>query len=157
MSDEVNKPHRPLDHDAISSLVAILRESSLTELELRNGTTVLRLRRSPGRLASMSATAPDVVGAVTAAPTVNADEGATRVARTESVPSALVGIFRALARPIQVGDRIDENQVLGHIESMRLMNDCVAPRGGQIVSVLVEDGQPVEYGQPLFEITEEAE
>jgi biotin carboxyl carrier protein len=53
---------------------------------------------------------------------------------------------------ISPGATVKEGQLLGHIEAMRLLNDCLAPEAGTILRVLVEEGQPVEYGQLLFEI-----
>ena len=72
-----------------------------------------------------------------------------------AVKAGLVGIFRAGHPPLAVGDSVRESQIVGQIEAMRLMNECFAPRAGVVATVLVEDGQPVEYGQPLFQIMPE--
>jgi biotin carboxyl carrier protein len=71
-----------------------------------------------------------------------------------SITSGLVGTFRAMsgAATLHVGDRVKAGQVLGQIEAIRLLNDCTAPAAGEIVGIAVQDGQPVEYGQLLFEI-----
>jgi acetyl-CoA carboxylase biotin carboxyl carrier protein len=68
------------------------------------------------------------------------------------IKATLVGVFRALRPPLSPGDMVAENKPVGQIEAMRLMNDCYAPLSGTVRAVLVEDGQPVEYGQVLFQI-----
>lgn len=69
------------------------------------------------------------------------------------VTSTLVGIFRAAIKtPVGIGSRIKAGQTIGMIEVMRLSNEIPAPVSGEISAVFVQDGQPVEYGQPLFEI-----
>lgn len=65
----------------------------------------------------------------------------------------MVGLFHHLPAPLRYGAGIAAGQVVGHIESMKLMNDVLAEQAGQIVEVLVEDGGAVEYGQPLFRLT----
>ncbi len=71
-----------------------------------------------------------------------------------NIIAGLVGIFRALPpeKRVTAGDPVQNGQVLGRIESMRLLTDCLANADGVIGAVLVQDGQPVEYGQPLFEV-----
>jgi acetyl-CoA carboxylase biotin carboxyl carrier protein len=71
------------------------------------------------------------------------------------VTASVVGIFRALNgdAAISPGKIVNESQVIGQIEAMRLLNDCLATGSGTVTNVLVEEGQPVEYGQLLFEIT----
>ena len=65
----------------------------------------------------------------------------------------MVGVFHALGgKPVAAGDHVRAGQALGHIETMRLMNDCLAPIDGVVERVRVESDQPVEYGQPLFEL-----
>ncbi len=78
------------------------------------------------------------------------------------VTSTLVGIFRVAQKvPVAVGSRVEEGQTIGMIEVMRLSDEVTATISGEISAIFVVDGQPVEYGQPLFEIAadvaEEAE
>jgi biotin carboxyl carrier protein len=68
------------------------------------------------------------------------------------VEAGLVGRFYLSDDPVAAGQEVEEDEILGAIESMRLMNPVVSPVRGQIVGVFVEDGQPVEYGQTLYEI-----
>ncbi len=142
-----------MNYSQIEEFVTVLRDSKLAEIEVRQGDAALRLRRAPRR----SAPARPVTTAVpedTTAPTRAQEPPAT--APLVRVTATLVGVFHCPREPLTIGDRVTEQQVLGHIESMRLMNECFAPATGTITAVLVEDGQPVEYGQTLFEIAGEA-
>ena len=142
-----------LDHARIEQIVEVLRDSVLTEMEVRQGDALLRLRRPPKAAARPAPTPVTDLGA--AEPP--GGEAVTLAAAPAVTPvkSGLVGIFHALPDPVAAGDLVSERQVLGHVESMRLMNDCLATATGEISAVLVEDNQPVEYGQTLFEIREE--
>ncbi|MDX1934483.1 MAG: biotin/lipoyl-containing protein [Capsulimonadales bacterium] len=149
-----------VDYSQIEELTAVLREStSLTELEVRANGVRLRLRRPepPPRARTTERTrrtsvATALFDGINAVP----PSAHSVLPKTETVCAGYVGVFHALTRsPIQVGDPVTEGQVLGQIETMRLLNDCTAPVGGRIQAILVMDGQPVEYGQPLFEIVPE--
>jgi acetyl-CoA carboxylase biotin carboxyl carrier protein len=61
-----------------------------------------------------------------------------------------VGLFRAPKRPLLPGDEVERGATVGQIDSMRILNPVVAEAGGRMEKVLVEDGEPVEYGQELF-------
>lgn len=163
----------PFDVTHIEAVVAVLRDSpGLTELDIEQDGTRLRLRR-PVRHAGVPAVSGHAGGngAFPAGPvaanvgTAAAEKGAATAADTPFPPpppvaatAGLVGVFHALPgeAAVTVGTMVAERQVLGQIESMRLMNDCLAPAGGRIVGVHVGDGQPVEYGQILFEIASPA-
>jgi biotin carboxyl carrier protein len=71
----------------------------------------------------------------------------------QEITAPMVGIFRQARTPIREGDSIREGQVVGMIESMKLMNDIRSELVGVVQEVLAEDGMPVEYGQPLFRLT----
>ncbi len=149
-----------MNHEQIDAIAAVLRQSrTLTEVEVRNGSGVsLRLRRpapkaalsSPSRVPVPRAATADAVALSAAA--AAEDEKAS----IGSVPltAEVVGVFRSLKSDdaVTIGAEVKEGQLLGHIEAMRLLNDCLAPGAGTILRVLVEEGQPVEYGQFLFEV-----
>lgn len=155
-----------MDFSVIESLVRTLRESeTLTEVEVRITGASLRIRRpSPGESFSGEAIpapvgkpAPDST-APTPARSASLRKPITETAAAVvTISSPLVGIFRA-RRPhaVRVGDVVSVNELLGQIEAMRLLNDCVATTAGRVQAVLIEDGRPVEYGQPLLEIAPEA-
>lgn len=65
----------------------------------------------------------------------------------------MVGLFHHLGAPVRYGGSVAAGQTVGHIESMKLMNDVLSEHAGRVAEVLVEDGAAVEYGQPLFRLT----
>lgn len=144
-----------MDYERIEQMVRVLRESPrLSEVEVRQSGSTLRLRRAPlfaSPARHMVAPRPARAGGGNGALSPAAPPAAT------TVTAELVGVFRVARPPAGPGDQVVERQIIGHIESMRLSNDCVAPSGGRIAAVLVEDGQPVEYGQPLFSIATSSE
>ena len=154
------------DIDEIETMVAALRDAPrLTEIELRSGERSLFLRRPASAASSGNAPpAPAKGNRAASEPVENKNApvpaaGGDNATEPEPAPTYatahLVGIFRAGRKPVSPGETVQEAQVLGHIEAMRLMNDCLSPASGRIVAALVRDGQPVEYGQPLFEIAPE--
>lgn len=68
------------------------------------------------------------------------------------ISAPMVGIFRQGSPRITVGAQVSEGQVVGAIESMKILNPLVSERDGEVLELLVEDGQPVEFGQPLLQI-----
>lgn len=78
------------------------------------------------------------------------EEAPSGAAERQAVLAAAVGIYRAPAAPVRVGDHIAEGAALGSIDSMRILNAVTADHSGYVTEVRVEDGDPVEYGQELF-------
>src|SRR5687767_3521872 len=72
-----------------------------------------------------------------------------------TVRAGWVGVFRALPNPPQPGDHVAAGDTVGNIDSMRIPNPVLAEASGYVVDILVEDGDPVEYGQELFELAAE--
>jgi biotin carboxyl carrier protein len=134
-----------MNFEEIEAVVAVLRGNpALTEIDLRQGETRLRLRRPGGAMSVGVATTPARKASPIVTPT-------PPTAATTVVRAQVVGVFRSA---ITVGEAVTEGQVLGQIETMGLPNDCLAPAAGSIQAIRVGNGQPVEYGQPLFEIEE---
>jgi acetyl-CoA carboxylase biotin carboxyl carrier protein len=150
MSDK--KP--AIDQDLIRQLAKLLDETGLTEIEVDQDKTRIRVARAPAPVAAqVAAPAP----AVAQAPAAAAPAAGAPKASAGTVMSPMVGTaFRAPepgAKPyVEVGDRVREGQTLLIIEAMKTMNQIPAPRAGVVTSVLVEDGQPVEYGEPLLTV-----
>jgi len=129
-------------------IVAILSESSVREISVRKGDLTVTARRPPG-----AAQAAPTLRAV--AQTVEQKEEQVRV------QAEWVGIFHAAeeegAQPlVGIGSAVEAGQILGYIETVNLRNEVLAPVGGTVTEVAVENHQPVEYGQLLF-ILEPAE
>ena len=135
-----------VDGDLIRELAAILDETGLTEIEITDNGQGVRIARSAG-VASYVAPA---AAPASAAP----DPAAPAAPDRNAVTSPMVGTVYLSPQPgepafVKPGDRVSEGQTLLIIEAMKVMNHIPAPRGGVVQAVLVEDGQPVEYGDPL--------
>ena len=141
----------PSDPDAIRTLAHILRDSGLTELELVDGETRLRLVRAPAVVAAPVPVATAPVSMPAASPAVPAPE----TAHPGAVPSPMVGIAYLAAEPgaapfVVAGQVVSAGQTVMLIEAMKTFNQIKAPRSGTLTRFLVDAGQPVEYDQPLF-------
>jgi acetyl-CoA carboxylase biotin carboxyl carrier protein len=143
------------DSALIRELALLLDETSLTEIEIERAGLRLRVARN----ISIAAAVPAGIApagalaslAVAAAPTAPATDFATHPG---VVPSPMVGTAywapEPGARPfIEVGAKVDVGQTLLIIEAMKTMNQIPSPRAGTVTQILVEDGQPVEFGEPL--------
>jgi acetyl-CoA carboxylase biotin carboxyl carrier protein len=141
------------DSALIRELALLLDETSLTEIEIERAGLRLRVARNVSIAASMPANfqpgaAPAPIAA--AAPAVVAD-----VAKHPgAVPSPMVGTAYLASEPgakpfIEVGSKVTVGQTLLIIEAMKTMNQIPSTRAGTVTQILVEDGQPVEFGEPL--------
>jgi biotin carboxyl carrier protein len=152
-----------MDFSDIEKVVRLLRESDvLTEVEVKQGNRSLRIRRPVTESFAPPPQAPRSVKSAIVSSQVGRTGKTPRptsegISAVVTITSPLVGIFRARKpHPIQLNDVVSASELMGQIEAMRLMNECVATTAGRIQAVLIEDGRPVEYGQPLFEIAPEA-
>ncbi len=136
--------------ELVRSLGAVLNELGLTEVEVSLGDLRVRLQRAAPS-AAVAASAPVGAAGVQAALTV-ADAAP---AHTVTIEAPMVGTFYRASSPtaepyVREGDVVKEGQIVCIIEAMKLMNEIECRTGGRVVKVLAENGQPVEYGQPLF-------
>jgi acetyl-CoA carboxylase biotin carboxyl carrier protein len=132
-------------------LGALLKELDLTEIEASVGELRVRLQRGRASAALPAPTA--AAGEVTAAPAPAVDAAAA--AKLITIEAPMVGTFYRASSPtaepyVKEGDVTKEGQILCIIEAMKLMNEIESKASGRIVKILVENAQPVEYGQPLF-------
>ena len=144
------------DSALIRELALLLDETSLTEIEIERAGLRLRVARNISIAASMpanfqAAAAPAAAAAATAAATADAADIAEHPG---AVPSPMVGTAYLASEPgakpfIEVGSKIAVGQTLLIIEAMKTMNQIPSTRAGTVTQILVEDGQPVEFGQPL--------
>jgi acetyl-CoA carboxylase biotin carboxyl carrier protein len=146
-------PSSPIDHDVIRELAKLLDETGLTEIEFeRDGVSVrvARYARGPAGRARSAETAVAPQPAVTSVP------AATDPAQHPGVvASPMVGTAYLAPAPgdrpfVDVGAIVKVGDPLMIIEAMKTMNQIPAPRSGTVIQILVEDGQPVEYGEPLM-------
>jgi len=139
-----------IDRDMIRALAELLDETRLTEIEIEHAGLRVRVGRQPGAPAPVVqyAAAPATSLAVQPAP------GESMTAHPGAVTSPMVGTVYLAPEPgatpfVAVGDAVETGQTLFIIEAMKTMNPIAAPRSGKVVRVLVKDGQPVEFGEPL--------
>jgi acetyl-CoA carboxylase biotin carboxyl carrier protein len=147
----MTKKEGTFDKDLIRELAALLEETGLTEIEIEHGGKRVRVARG---VASTGAAAVE-----TSRPEPR--EKSQRVAAPEefvvhpgTVTSPMVGTAYRSPEPgappfVEVGSRVAAGQTLLIIEAMKTMNQIPSPRAGIVIAILVEDGQPVEYGEPL--------
>ncbi len=150
--------------EEIKTIVKLMTDNELTEFKIETESFNLCIKREP---APVVAAAPSVV-TLPAHPAVPSAEqkpaaaaepasAAPSEAPTETIDSPLVGTFYRASSPdaaafVKVGDRVSADTVVGIIEAMKVMNEIKAEKCGVIKDILVENGQPVEYGQPLIVI-----
>jgi acetyl-CoA carboxylase biotin carboxyl carrier protein len=140
------------DGALIRELALLLDETSLTEIEIERAGLRVRVARNVNIAASLPA-APHVVAAPAPAPAAPA--AAVDMAKHPgAVPSPMVGTAYWSSEPgakpfIEVGTKVAVGQTLLIIEAMKTMNQIPSPRAGTVTQILVEDGQPVEFGEPL--------
>ena len=147
-----------MDHVAIEAFADVFANTPrLAELEVRtpaHGT--LRLRRSLQSAEKKPRSAATVGISVLPATTqgVVVPDALPPTPTVTVVESSLVGVFRAAVKvSVDIGSVVAVGQTLGAVEVMRLSSDVPAPVAGVVTALFVQDGQPVEYGQPLFAIT----
>ena len=143
----------------IKELIKLVDESSVQELEIENEGSRLSIRK-PGKTEYVQATAlqPQMIAAPQVQPAAVVSEAAPQVDTTShlhKIVSPMVGTFYRASSPeagpfVSAGDKVVEKTTVCIIEAMKLMNELDADIKGEIVEVLVENGQLVEYGQPLF-------
>ncbi|MHB1871708.1 MAG: acetyl-CoA carboxylase biotin carboxyl carrier protein [Steroidobacteraceae bacterium] len=147
-----------MDIRKIKKLIELLEESGIAEIEIKEGEEAVRISRMPTGNALVHAV-PQIAAAVPAAPPpAAAAEVAAKPRPNEHVITApMVGTFYAAQTPgakpfVDIGDEIKVGQVLCIIEAMKMMNQIEADRAGRVTSIMARNGDPVEYGQPLFVI-----
>ena len=159
MADD--KKHAEIDAALVRQLAEILNETDLTEVEVERGELRIRVARevtvnaAPVQYAAAPAPVAAPAAAAAAAPVSMPSDPATIVARAgEEVKSPMVGTAYLQPSPeaapfVQPGDKVKKGQTLLIVEAMKTMNPIQAPRDGVVADILVGDGQPVEFGEPI--------
>lgn len=146
-----------MDLRKLKTLIDLVAESGIAELEITEGEGRVRIVKnlpSPPPAVSPPQAAPSGAANVLAE-TASATPNVPSAPQGHRVPSPMVGTFYRAPSPgadpfVQVGDTVKEGQTLCIIEAMKLLNEIEADKSGVVKEVLVENGQPVEYGQALF-------
>lgn len=153
-----------MDIRKVKKLIELLEESGIDELEIHEGEESVRISRYSQNVPA--AIAPQAVPVATAPTPVTAAVPAAEATSAAAAPqpsghqvkSPMVGTFYTAPSPsspafAEVGQQVKEGDVLCIVEAMKMMNQIKADKSGTIEAILVENGQPVEYDQPLFTIS----
>jgi acetyl-CoA carboxylase biotin carboxyl carrier protein len=152
--------------DELRELIGLLRDNGLAELELENEGFRVRLKRESAVAEQSYAAAPHHAPPAQAPPPASSGpahpgtQATTAAAQDQDlhiISSPIVGTFYRSASPtadafVKIGSNVEPETVVCIIEAMKLMNEIQAEASGEVVKIYVENGQPVEYGQPLFGI-----
>jgi len=169
---EQNEPaaKASVNMDELRELIGLLRDNGLAELELEREDFRVRLRREGTNsqpapvVADRPALPAPIIDPVLRAPEGSAPRAPETKKADESqdqnlhiIPSPIVGTFYRSPSPtadafVKIGSNVETDTVVCIIEAMKLMNEIQAETSGEVVKIYVENGQPVEYGQPLFGI-----
>lgn len=155
MSEDNKGMH--VDIELVRQLANVLDDTNLTEIEVEDGDRKVRVVRKPAAAAAPIAYAPPPVAAAPAAAAPAAmpsDPAAITPAHDNAVKSPMVGTAYLAAEPgakpfIAVGQQVKAGDTLIIVEAMKVMNPIAAPHGGTVKAILIENGQPVEFDQPL--------
>jgi acetyl-CoA carboxylase biotin carboxyl carrier protein len=146
-----------MDIRKVKKLIELLEESGIAEIEIKEGEEAVRISRMPTGPYAHPAPAPIMMAppAAIAAP-VEAPPAKPR-ANEHVVTAPMVGTFYAAPTPgakafVDIGDEVKVGQVLCIIEAMKMMNQIEADKSGKVTSIMAQNGDPVEFGQPLFVI-----
>lgn len=166
-----------MDIEKIIQLIDKVSESSVTSLKIEEGSLKISIEKDDA-VPAVTMTVPQNLAAVTQMPVmpqtpvmtpttedVHKSEPVSQAGQSEGAPaenlkeitSPIVGIFYTAASPeaepfVNIGDTVSKGQVVGIVEAMKLMNEIESEVDGRIAEVLVKNGEPVEYGQPLFKV-----
>jgi len=150
-----------MDLRKLKTLIELVETSGIAELEIQEGEERVRITRAlmhsqqAGAAPSAQVAPVSVASAATPAAPLSVESTAPPAAEGHVVKSPMVGTFYRSASPgakpfVEVGDSVQQGDVLCIVEAMKLMNEIEADASGTIKAVIAENGQPVEFGQPLF-------
>jgi acetyl-CoA carboxylase biotin carboxyl carrier protein len=153
-----------MDIRKIKKLIELLEESGIAEIEIKEGEEAVRISRMPTGNAAVHAmptyampmAAPVAAPAQVASAPAAAEAPAARPRANEHVVTApMVGTFYASPSPgakafVEIGDEVKVGQTLCIIEAMKMMNQIESDKAGRVTSIMARNGDPVEFGQPLF-------
>jgi acetyl-CoA carboxylase biotin carboxyl carrier protein len=159
-----------MDIRKIKKLIELLEESGIAEIEIKEGEEAVRISRMPTGSAAihampnyamptygmpMAAPASAPAAAASAPAAAEAPAAAPRRANEHVVTAPMVGTFYSASTPggkafVEIGDEVKVGQTLCIIEAMKMMNQIESDKAGRVTSIMARNGDPVEFGQPLF-------
>lgn len=142
-----------MDLRKLKTLIDLVADSGIAELEITEGEGKVRIVKFSQSVQPVAYAAPEATAPVAAAPV--AAPAAPAAPSGHAVKAPMVGTFYRAPNPgaspfVEVGQAVKEGEPLCIIEAMKLLNEIEADKSGVIKEILVENGEPVEYGQPLF-------
>ena len=146
-----------MEFDNLITLIKAVSDSKLTQFEMKDGEFKISMGKEKETVIATADSTVTIPAAVPAAGIPAGSEQQKADMAGQVVKAPLVGTFYSASAPdaapfVQVGDTVAEGQTLGIIEAMKLMNEIESDYAGTVKEILVENGQMVEYGQPLFVI-----
>ncbi|HEX9403767.1 MAG TPA: acetyl-CoA carboxylase biotin carboxyl carrier protein [Steroidobacteraceae bacterium] len=147
-----------MDIRKVKKLIELLEESGISELEISEGEESVRISRHP-RMAMQApmAMASPMLQAAPIAPAMPATSAGEHKPRNDehTVTSPMVGTYYSASSPgakafVEIGTEIKVGQILCIIEAMKMMNQIESDKAGRVTAILAKNGEPVEFGQPLF-------
>ena len=149
-----------MDLRKLKTLIDLVSESNVSELEITSAEGKVRIVKAghaPAQVQYAQAPAPMLVSAPVAAAAAPVIAAAEPVAAGHAVKSPMVGTFYRSASPgakafVELGSVVREGETICIIEAMKILNEIEADKSGTVTKILAENGQAVEYGQPLFTI-----
>jgi acetyl-CoA carboxylase biotin carboxyl carrier protein len=148
-----------MDIRKVKKLIELLEESGVAEIEIKEGEESVRIsRHGAGNVATYIQTAPGHAPAAMNSPSVAAPAAPVAVAAPSTanhITAPMVGTFYASSAPgakafVELGQEVKVGETLCIIEAMKMMNQIESDKAGKVVSILAKNGDPVEFGQPLF-------
>lgn len=147
----------PIDPELVREMAQLINETDLTEIEVQKGDLRIRVARTITATVMAPVAAAPVYAAAPAPVAAAPLEAKAAAAHPGTVNSPMVGTAYRRPSPeakpfIEIGQEVKAGERVLLVEAMKTFNDIVAPRAGKIVAIFIEDGQPVEYGEPLLVI-----
>jgi len=147
-----------MDIRKVKKLIELLEESGISELEISEGEESVRISRHPRTAMQLPmAAAMPMVAAAPPAPATPATAAGEHKPRNDdnTVTSPMVGTYYSASAPgaksfVEIGTEIKVGQILCIIEAMKMMNQIESDKAGRVTAILAKNGEPVEFGQPLF-------
>ena len=148
-----------MDIRKVKKLIELLEESGISELEISEGEESVRISRHPRMAMQAPMAMPSMQAAPASAPATPATAAGEHKPRNDdyTVTAPMVGTYYSAASPgakafVEIGSEIKVGQILCIIEAMKMMNQIESDKAGRITAILAKNGEPVEFGQPLFNI-----
>jgi acetyl-CoA carboxylase biotin carboxyl carrier protein len=148
-----------MDIRKVKKLIELLEESGISELEISEGEESVRISRHPrmAMQAPVAMASPIVQAAPQSVPALPATSAGEHKPRNDdhTVTSPMVGTYYSAASPgaksfVEIGSEVKVGQILCIIEAMKMMNQIESDKAGSVTAILAKNGEPVEFGQPLF-------